>query len=147
MLPHPWATTALTSPPNIAFNLYNRGNLYIISSPTAFTLLSGEFAAAFDVDLTITVTAKLFGDQVGTVNFNIDETTRLLETFNLGPVTELDFSVFDGTRALGLDDTIALDNLTIAPEPARTRLDPAGLCHSRITEAPGSILDLDPPRR
>jgi hypothetical protein len=114
--------TVLTSSPNVAFNMGADvpGNLAIISSPTPFTVLSGEFAAAFDNDLTITVTAELFGSPVGTVNFTVDETTRLLQTFNFGPVTELDFSVSGGTPAPGVDGEgpfFGLDNLTIAPEP------------------------------
>jgi hypothetical protein len=115
---------ALTSSPSVAFNLGadSPGNFAIITSPTPFTLSSGEFAAAFDNGLTITVTAKLFGSQVATVNFNVDETTRLLQTFNFGPVTELDFSVSGGTPAPGVSGSgqfFAVDNLTInAPEPA-----------------------------
>ena len=120
--------TALTSSPNVAFNLgaFSPGNFAIITSSTPFTLSSGEFAGAFDNGLTITVTAKLFGNQVGTVNFNVDETTRLLQTFNFGPVTELDFSVSGGTPAPGVNGSgpyFGLDNLTInAPEPATSAL-------------------------
>ena len=120
--------TALTSSPNVAFNLgaNSPGDFAIITSTTPFILSSGEFAAAFDNGLTITLTAKLFGNQVGTVNFIVNETTRLLETFNFGPVTELDFSVSGGTPALGVDGAgpfFALDNLTInAPEPATPAL-------------------------
>jgi hypothetical protein len=81
---------------------------------------------AFDNGLTIMVTAKLFGSQVGTVNFNVDETTRLLQTFNFGPVTELDFSVSAGTPPPGVNGAgllFGLDNLTInAPEPAAPAL-------------------------
>jgi len=120
--------TALTSSPNVAFNpgAGSPGNFAIITSPTPFTLSSGEFAGAFDNGLTITVNAKLFGNQVGTVNFNVDETTRLLQTFNFGPVTELDFSVSGGTPAPGVSGSgpyFGLDNLTInAPEPATSAL-------------------------
>lgn len=115
--------TALTSSPSVAFNLGGGvpGALALIISPTPFFLLSGEFAAAFENGLTLNVTAMLFGDQVGTASFNLDETTRLLQTFEFGPVTELDFSVTAGTPAPGVGGSgpyFGLDNLTIStPEP------------------------------
>ncbi len=115
--------TAMQSSPNVAFNLgaNSPGNLAVISSSAPFVPLSGYFAGAFDDNLTITVAATLFGSPVGTVNFVVNETSAVFETFSFGPVTELDFSVSGGTPHPGVDGygpSFGLDNFVIAPEPA-----------------------------
>jgi hypothetical protein len=83
--------TALTSPPNVGFNTI--GNPASISSATPFTLLNAEFAAAWNDGLMVSITAKLGATTVGTDNFTLNTTTKTLETFSFGPVTELDFSL------------------------------------------------------
>jgi hypothetical protein len=114
--------TALTSSPNVAFDLAGgvEGATDSITSGSPFILLSGDFAGAWNDGLTITVTGKLFGSTVGTVSFLVNTTTRTLETFGFGPVTELDFSGAGGTLhagAAGSGWQFGLDNLTTIPEP------------------------------
>jgi hypothetical protein len=113
--------TALTSSPNVAFNVF--GNPASITSVTPFTLVSGDFAAAWNDGLLVSITAKLGATTVGTFNFTLNTTTRVLETgFNFGPVTELDFSSSGGTPnpnliQFGFGTQFALDNLAINPVP------------------------------
>jgi hypothetical protein len=82
--------TALTSSPNVGFN--DGGDPASITSATPFTLVSADFAAAWNDGLTVSIIAKLGATTVATDNFTFSTTTRVLEAFNFGPVTELDFS-------------------------------------------------------
>jgi hypothetical protein len=114
--------TALTSSPNVAFN--DSGNPASISSVTPFTLVSADFAAAWNNGLMVSITAKLGATTVGTDNFTLNISTRVLETFNFGPVTELDFSSSGGTESTNLfqyggGTQFAVDNLVVStvPEP------------------------------
>jgi hypothetical protein len=119
--------TALTSPPNIGFNLGGGipGAIATITSNSPFTLLSGDFAAAWNDGLTITVTGKFFGIPVGTLNFTVNTATKTLETFDFGSVTELDFSSAGGVpnpNLSGSGGNFGVDNLTIVPEPSTLSL-------------------------
>lgn len=114
--------TALTSPPNVGFN--EGGNPASITSATPFTLLSGDFAAAWNDGLTVAITAKLGATTVGTLDFTLNTTTRTLETFSFGQVTELDFSSSGGIEnpnlvQFGGGNNFAFDNLAVnaVPEP------------------------------
>lgn len=114
--------TALASPPNIGFNLGGgvQGTVDSIDSSNAFVLLGGDFAAAFNDGLTVTIVGKLFGTTVGSVDLVLNTTTRTTQTFDLGPVTELDFSASGGTPHPGVPGSgwyFGMDNLEVNPVP------------------------------
>jgi len=114
--------TAMASSPNVGYD--GSGDPASITSATPFTLVSAEFAAAWVDDLTLCVTAMSGATTVGTVDFTLNTSTKVLETFNFGPVTELDFSSSGGTENPNLaqfgDGTqFAVDNISVnTPEPS-----------------------------
>jgi hypothetical protein len=98
-----------------------------ISSPTGFTLNSGDFTAAYANNLTIIATATLAGSGLNQSNtFTVSATKpTTLETFSFsGPVTSVSFSSFYGPSSSiafpnnnAAKNIFAVDNLNITPVP------------------------------
>jgi hypothetical protein len=111
--------TALTSSPNVGFNIL--GNPASITSATPFTLESAYFAAAWNDGLTVSITAKSGANTVAMLNLTLNTEMKMFETFDFGPITELDFSSFGGIPQplRGMGTEFAFDSLTVntVPEP------------------------------
>jgi hypothetical protein len=97
-------------------------------SPRQYHLCSrsGYFASVWNDGLNVQITAKDGTAVVGMVNLTLNTTVRVFETFNFGPLTELDFSSSGGVRNPslfgGAGTQFAVDDLTINFVPESTSL-------------------------
>jgi hypothetical protein len=113
------------SSPNIAYqdaDPYSSTNAPgTFSSPTPFTLNSFYATAAWKDDLDVTVTGERGGVVVDTTSFTVSTQTPVFEVLNWTNINSVTIDTSGGVyhgyqfgdRGPGLDDEIALDNLTI----------------------------------
>ena len=111
-------TNGVVSSPNVLYNV--DANPASISSPTAFTLNSGEFTAAWNDGLQVLATAlNTTTNQFYFQTFTVNTSGPTLETFNWANINEVTFSSYGGTSA-GFDGSgehFALDNLSVSAVP------------------------------
>jgi len=101
----------VTSSDYAAFNGY--GAPAIITASAPFSLISGNFTAAYDTSDSLEVDGYLNGNEVYTTTFNIGDAGPTTETLNFDGVDTVVFTNADSTESFVADD-LAVS----VPEPA-----------------------------
>ncbi len=102
---------AATSNQYAAFNGY--GAPAIITASAAFSLISGNFTAAYDTSDSLEVDGYLNGNEVYTTTFNIGDGAPAAESLNFDGVDTVVFTNTDSTESFVVDDL----SVTGVPEP------------------------------